>query len=114
MKIGHIELPVSDPKKSLSFYRDTLGFSVETVQGERYVWLRSGDVEVLLNPDLKRDPVGASGQNVVLYTPELASAVQRLRERGVPMEERGNCHHFMDPDGNRFQLVNPGDVHSSE
>ena len=50
MRLGHIELFVRDPMASLAFYQDVLGFDVVDVQQETFVWLRSGDVVLLLRP----------------------------------------------------------------
>ncbi|MBX2804317.1 MAG: VOC family protein [Myxococcales bacterium] len=109
LSFGHIEIPVTDPQRSLRFYRDVLGFGVEQVQGERYVWLTSGAVTVLLHPDLRP---GDTEANLVLYTHTLDDEVARLRAAGVSLTREGTCVSFADPDGNRFQLVDPGDDHS--
>ena len=86
------------------------GFSIETVQGDRYVWCRRDGLTVLLNPDLP--PAGTAGTNVVLYSEQLAGDVEKLREHGVALTLEHNCYGFTDPDGNRFQLVDPGADHS--
>lgn len=113
MRIGHIELPITNPDKSITFYRDALGFKVDSIQGGRYVWLSCGETTVLLNPDLAcAAPNGKFSQNLVLYTNDLKQRVDELRGRGVTLTQCGACFHFRDPDGNLFQLVNPGDDHS--
>ena len=113
MKIGHIELPISDPDASRRFYEQVLGFTVEQVQGERFIWLSHGDTVVLLNPALKA-PGGDlhTRPNLVLYTDHLEDQVARLEAQGVTLFERHGCFHFEDPDGNAFQVVDPGGDHS--
>jgi lactoylglutathione lyase len=66
-------LVVSDIDRSLSFYRDLLGFSVVTTVPELepfvFIWLRTGDVQIFLNaqpaaaaeyPELARKVVSGS------------------------------------------------------
>ena len=50
LRLGHIELFVADPVGSMPFYRDALGFELVEVQGDKVVWLKSGDTELLLRP----------------------------------------------------------------
>lgn len=114
ISIGHIEVFVKDPLASLPFYRDVLGMEVVAVQEERYVWLESGGVEVLLRPGTP----GGRGEHYeqttsafVFYTDDLAAAVETLRSRGL--EFRGtdgspDCLTFTGPDGEWFQLVENG------
>lgn len=50
IRFGHIELFVASPQESKRFYRDVLGFEVTVEQGEDFIWLKSGEVEILLRP----------------------------------------------------------------
>lgn len=109
IRFGHIELPISDPQRALSFYRDALGCEIEAIQGERFIWIKLFGVSVLLNPQLTP---AATDHNLVLYAAKVESVVEDLRERGVSFQHIHNCWCFSDPDGNRFQLVDPGDDHS--
>lgn len=113
MRIGHVELPVQDLLASLAFYEGVLGFRLEANQGDRFLWLTSGDVVILLRPGPPRPAGGEDDSpNVVLYTEDLDAAHARLVAAGVSTTLRGTCHYFQDPDGHWFQLVNPGDDHS--
>lgn len=113
MKIGHLELFVKDPLASLPFYRDTLGFDVVTVQAERFVWLKSGEQEILLRPGrpFSTSPTYDNSRiAIVLYTDTLLDTVSALRQRGLAiacMPNEESCYTFTDPDGNWFQLVDP-------
>ncbi len=113
MQLGHIEIPVTDPLRSLSFYRDVLGFHLEVNQGDQVIWMKSGDVEVMLRPGFESAPADdLAAVNLVLYSDDVASDANRLREAGVSFTERANCLHFRDPDGHWLQLVDPGEDHS--
>ena len=113
MKIGHIELPISDPMASRQFYEHVLGAKIEQIQGERFIWLTLGETVLLLNPGLEA-PSGelVKRPNLVFYTSRLAERVAELEAKGVRFHERHGCFHFEDPDGNAFQLVDPGGDHS--
>ena len=57
LNFGHIELFVTDPLGAMTFYRDVLGFEVETVQRDKYVWLKLGGTTILLRPGKVEAPV---------------------------------------------------------
>jgi catechol 2,3-dioxygenase-like lactoylglutathione lyase family enzyme len=119
MRIGHIELFVRNPLASRDFYALVVGFEVVAVQGTN-VWLKLGDVEILL-----RRASGASGggggggatyasaaAGIVLYVDDLLAARAQLESRGLKFDgcDGGEkCPTFRDPDGHWFQLVNPNE-----
>ena len=114
MRFGHIELFVAEPLESMTFYRDILGFSVTTIQADKYVWLQLGSQELLLRPiDGLIDSNRASAYEqtaigLVLYSDNVAVTVSKLQARGidfVPLPD--GCVSFADPDGHWYQLVNP-------
>ena len=89
MRLGHVELPVSDPLRSLDFYRDVLGFALDANQADQYIWISSNGVAILLRPgfeDASGDDVAAV--NLVLYTDALSADTARLREAGLELTER--------------------------
>ena len=115
MRIGHIEFFVRDPLVSRRFYESVLGFEVVAVQG-RNVWVRLGDVEILLRPGAAATPAatyGSAGAGIVLYVDDLPAARAKLEASGLQFDgwDGGNekCPTFRDPDGHWFQLVNPND-----
>ena len=68
MKLGHIEIPVSDPMRSLAFYRDTLGFTLEVNQADRFIWMTANDVVLMLRPGFESAPENdLAAVNLVLY-----------------------------------------------
>lgn len=115
MKIGHIELFVEDAQASRKFYESDLGFEVVAVQNEDLVWVKSGDMEILLR---KGKPSNSgkyetSNNGIVLYTDDLPSAAQELTSRGLKFKgtvDKEKCLTFTDLDGHWFQLVNPNDL----
>lgn len=114
MQFGHIEIFVSDIQRSLHFYENVLGFAVTAIQGQ-HVWLQFGEVELLLRPGQPPAPAGRyqdAPAALVLYTDDLASTMAELRGRGLTFKgtaDSDKCPTFTDPDGNWFQLVDPGD-----
>jgi catechol 2,3-dioxygenase len=110
MRVGHIELPVEDPVASGRFYVDVLGFELVANQGDTFVWVRAGDVELLLRPGPPR-PAGARPEvtGITLYSDDLPADVERLRAARIELALEGPCYHFQDPDGHWMQLVDPAD-----
>ena len=110
MRIGHVELPVSDPLASADFYVGRLGFELVANQDDSFVWVRAGDLELLLKPGPPRAPGAfADVPSLTLYTDELPRDIQRLRDAGIAFAVDGPCFHFQDPDGHWLQLVDPAD-----
>lgn len=114
MRMGHTELFVRDPQASKAFYVDLLGFELVSEQADgRIVWVRCGDQEILLRPGIP--PEGPAMYRlaraaVVLYSDDLDADVARWTSRGLAFEgdDGPGCPTFRDPDGNWFQLTNPG------
>lgn len=113
MRMGHLELFVSDMDAAITFYKTMLGCEVIARNGTEYTWIRFGDVELLLRsgwnmfqaPEYTQAPMG-----IVLYTRDIQGEAQQLADRGVVFKGYDGSEHcltFTDPDGNWFQLVNP-------
>ncbi len=112
LHLGHIELFVRDPAQALTFYRDVLGFELTVVQADRFVWLRSGMIELLLRPagnTMRAARFEDADHALVLYTDDLEATAAALRQRGLDFKgtDGADCLTFTDPDGHWFQLVNP-------
>jgi catechol 2,3-dioxygenase-like lactoylglutathione lyase family enzyme len=110
MRLGHVEIFVADPIRSLAFWRDAIGFEVVDVQGGRFVWLRSGAALVLLRPGANPAPSETYQRApiaLVLYTDDLQAAAARLAGHAVPIrgDDGPGCLTFCDPDGHWLQLV---------
>ncbi len=112
---GHIEIFVKDPMVSKDFYIDVLGFELETVQNDKFVWLKSGNYVILFRPGRDKvtfDNYQSAKTGFVLYTDDLDKTKDELINRGLEFkgtDGSDKCLTLTDPDGNWFQLVNPNE-----
>lgn len=115
MRIGHLELFVSDPVRARDFYLDVLGFDLEAEQEGGFTWLKLGEAEILLRPGGRGETAASYAKSpvgIVLYTDDLEGTAARLTARGLTFEGRDGsdrCLTFRDPDGHWFQLVDPSE-----
>jgi catechol 2,3-dioxygenase-like lactoylglutathione lyase family enzyme len=114
MPISLISVPVSDQDRALAFYRDVLGFDLDTdnqFQPEmRWVMLTppDGGASITLTTWFDTMPPG-SHKGTVWSVPDLAVAMALLADRGLVMSEVetqpwGSFTMFDDPDGNGWVL----------
>ena len=95
VRIGHVHLKVADIERSLSFYRDVLGFTVMQRFGSRAAFLGAGGYHHHLGLNTWESAGGsppAPGTTglyhvAILYPTraELANALNRLLRAGVPL-----------------------------
>lgn len=115
MELGHVEFLVEDPKQTKRFYCDVLGFELVAIQNEQFIWLKKGQLEILIRPGRKQEAASRyedAGVGFVIYTDNVEHSLKELRERGVEIKgtvDSSKCYTFTDPNGNWFQLVNPHD-----
>jgi predicted enzyme related to lactoylglutathione lyase len=113
-KIELIPLAVSDVDRSVRFYGETLGWSVDhdrTVTPElRFVQVTppGSACSVCFGTGIDMMPTG-SAQYVQVVVADADAALAELRDRGVEcrgVEELpwGRFVHFADPDGNRWAI----------
>ena len=115
LKFGHIEIFATDPERSKQFYCDVLGFELQVTQSSQLIWLKKGEIEILLRPGRPSQSASRyedAPTGFVLYTDNVHEMLEELVARGL--EVRGTvdsekCFTFTDPDGNWFQLVDPHD-----
>ena len=115
MKIGHIELFVKDALASKYFYESVLGFEVVVIQSPDQIWVRCGEMEILLRNGTpsNSNKYETSNYGIVLYTDDLEYSSRALVERGLTFKgtvDTKKCLTFTDLDGHWFQLVNPNDL----
>jgi catechol 2,3-dioxygenase len=118
-KVGHIHLTVADLDRSLSFYRDLLGFIVSARYGDSAVFLSAGGYHhhIGLNTWAGKNavppPQGHTGMyHVAFLYPsrfELAKVLKHLMDAQYPIE--GTADHgvseavyLRDPDNNGVEL----------
>ena len=118
-KIGHVHLKVADIERSLSFYRDILGFEVTQYYGSSAVFISAGGYHhhIGLNTWHSKNagpaPVNSTGlyHLAILYPSrkDLAVVLMRLIEAKYPLtgaSDHGVSHalYMNDPDGNGVEL----------
>jgi catechol 2,3-dioxygenase-like lactoylglutathione lyase family enzyme len=113
MRFGHLEVFVTDPARAQEFYTQVLGFDLVAVQGSDFVWVKIGEIELLLRRGRPAAPASAyqsASSALVLYTNDLDRTAEQLRQRGLRFAGTDGSDRsltFTDPDGNWFQLANP-------
>jgi catechol 2,3-dioxygenase len=117
MKIGHVHLKVADLDRSLAFYRDALGFTVQGRIGDQAAFL-AGDGEYHHHIGLNtfesaggEPPApGTTGlYHVAIVYPDraaLAAAARKVRNQISHGSDHGanEAVYLRDPDGNGIEL----------
>jgi lactoylglutathione lyase len=108
--IHHLALRVRDCEASARFYEQAFGLReirrVEDGGDARAIWLRAGDVVLMLERSIR----GAghdegSGHVLVFATESLSEAQRRLQKLGIAITDRTPSTLFVeDPDGHRAGL----------
>ncbi len=105
--IHHLALRVADLERARAFYSDLLGLPErerhEDARGLRAIWLDAGPVVLMLERELRGEgEASGSGHLLALAVDDLRGWEERLREGGVPVEDRTeHTLFFRDPDGHR-------------
>jgi len=113
LRFEGFSLRVSDVERSLAFYRDQLGFTVEQQHGRMFALLRLGEGTIgLLRGDLARWPAEAREQfHIELSTDDLDGLYAALVEQGVHFTEPPHDAPWeramatRDPDGYRVEFA---------
>ena len=118
-RIGHVHLKVADLERSLTFYRDLLGFKVMQYYGSSAVFVSAGGYHhhIGLNTWHSKNaspaPVNAAGlYHVAILYPErkdLAVITRRLIEANYPLTGASDhgvseAIYLNDPDNNGIEL----------
>jgi catechol 2,3-dioxygenase-like lactoylglutathione lyase family enzyme len=115
LNFGHIEIFSKEPLVSKDFYINILGYELETIQHDKYVWLKKDNSVILIRPGKSvhnSDNYSNSKTGFVLYTDNLDEAADTFKKRGLVFkgtDGSDKCLTFTDYDGNWFQLVNPNE-----
>lgn len=118
-KLELIAVPVSDVDRAKAFYADTIGFVADhdhTVSEEvRFVQLTppGSACSIAIGTGITSTPPG-SAQGMLLVVSDIDAARSELVERGAEVSDVedkpwGARHaYFHDPDGNAWELQEPG------
>ena len=113
-QIGVVMLGVRDLARSVAFYRDMLGFTLQQETAE-FAFFSGGSVTLCLSrPLAKATGQGAGATEIVFSVEDVRAAYAALRERGVqftqePRNVTGDlwAANFTDPDGHRLSIFGP-------
>lgn len=118
-RIGHIHLKVADIERSLTFYRDLLGFQITHRYGDQAVFISAGGYHhhIGLNTWYSKNappaPQNSAGlfHTAILYPErkDLATILKRLLDAGYPLTGASDhgvseALYLDDPDGNGVEL----------
>jgi len=118
-RIGHVHLKVADLERSLSFYRDLLGFSVQQYYGNSAVFLSAGGYHhhIGLNTWQSKNAGPAPADKAGLYhfailypeRKDLAEILKRLTAAQYPLTGAADhgvseAIYLNDPDKNGVEL----------
>jgi predicted enzyme related to lactoylglutathione lyase len=107
-------LGVTDLARSVAFYRDQLGLTLQQ-QFEAFAFFAGGGVTLMLNQDLaKLSPHITGATEVVFAVDDVRAAHKALRARGLaftrePRNVTGTmwAANFNDPDGHHLSIFGP-------
>jgi len=112
-RIGVLILGVTDLRRSLSFYRDTLGLQLRGTGGE-FAFLDAGGVTLALREQKDLGQATNGRVEFVFSVDDVSAAHESLRSRGVefrlePRIVTGDRYaaDFRDPDGHVLSIFGP-------
>lgn len=117
MRIHHVSVIVADVQRSLEFYQQVLGLSID--QGRPALpydgaWLGVGDQQIHLmqlpNPDplTGRPEHGGRDRHLAMSCADLEPVINQLQQRQMPFTRSKSGRaaiFFRDPDGNAIELI---------
>jgi hypothetical protein len=108
MKPGHIEIFSEEPKASIPFY-ETLGFTLTSVQADKFVWMDLDGSEILIRPGSRSfaPTYKDAAMAMVLYSSDIKAIRARLvsSEVDIHEDEGEGCITIQDPGGHWIQIV---------
>ena len=79
-----VGIPVTDRARAVEFYGETLGLKRNPLAHEEWPEFETGNVTILLNtPEQTGVPFSPSNTALALRVPDVAEAMEKLREKGV-------------------------------
>ena len=110
-KLDHVYYWVSDMERAVRFYRETLGLSLVSQQGDNWAVFDAGGRRFALHRVVEGHPTAPGGATAVFSVDDLDRARSLLSERGVQFGHEGDVEgyarfaSFQDPEGNTVQLI---------
>ena len=108
--IHHVALRVKDCLASARFYERAFSLRevrrIEEAGSIRAVWLRAGDVVLMLERSIRGAGLGEGSGHVLIFPAvSLAEAERRLADLGIKVTDRTSSTLYVeDPDGHRAGL----------
>lgn len=114
MKVSHVMLGVSDIERSVTFYRDKLGFALQN-RFESFAFFDGGGITLALSGDIWNYAGKTAGaMQVVLDVENVKASYAALKDKGVefvnePRNVNGRdwAANFRDPDGHLLSIFGP-------
>lgn len=116
MRAHHLAIRARDVQRVAAFYRDVLQLEVVTAPRPSVVWLRAGELLLMIEP-MERDVEDSSTRDAatlqqgfylfaLMIEPDARETwEQRLAKHNVPIENRSDFTLYVrDPEGNRVGL----------
>lgn len=116
---AHVRYQVTDIERSIAFYTQRLGFTLEMKAGAAFAAVLLGKLRLILGgpgssgsremPD-GRQQVPGGWNRILIYVDDLDADIQRLKMQGVPFRNSiesgpgGRQIQIEDPDGNPIEL----------
>ncbi len=110
-RVGAVIIQVSDMKKSLKFYKETLGLPLKTQSEDWTEFFNSGTVVALHRADNKEQVNSGKGMLLGFTVYDFETVVKNLKENRVtflkePTEESFGKHTVIkDPDGHLISIA---------
>ncbi len=109
--LDHVYYWVSDMERAVRFYREVLGLSLRSQEGDNWAVFDAGGRQFALHRLVEGHPTAPGGATAVFAVDDLDRARTVLSERGVQFGHEGDVEgyarfaSFQDPDGNTVQLI---------
>jgi glyoxylase I family protein len=116
---AHVRYQVSDIERSIAFYTQRLGFTLEMRAGSAFAAVLLGRLRLILGgpgssgsrpmPD-GRQQLPGGWNRILIYVDDLDADIERLKGQGVPFRNAveagpgGKQIQIEDPDGNPIEL----------
>ena len=111
MKEANVTIMISEMKRSIHFYVDTLGLKLKSRYGDQFAQVECPGLTIALHPAVERGPRPGKSESlsVGFGVEDLDHAMSKLKGKGVTFARVANdgpvrLAFFSDPDGNPLYL----------